>query len=89
MVETPLYKEAVEKFGHENQMLVTIGELSECAAELARYLIPQHKEDNTEELLDEMADAYIMLRQMEIIFGDDLHKAIFKKLKKVQKHVHG
>lgn len=86
MVESDLYGRAVEKFGVENQIAVTIGEFAECSAEMARTFIV-NREVNNEAMLLELADAYIMIRQMEYIYGEDLVKAVHKKLKKVRQHV--
>ena len=89
VVSSSLYKEAVERFGKENQLLVTIGELSELSSELAKALIPQHKTPE-EELLLEIADVCIMMEQLKVIYGEDnINRAIELKLKKVAKHVYG
>ena len=86
MVQSKLYKEAVETFGKENQMVVTIGELAECTAELAKVFISNREEDE-EAILDELADVCIMMAQMEVIYGDRLNSAIHKKLGKVKNHI--
>ena len=49
------------------QIAKAVEELNELAAELARHLNGQAKVENIRE---EMADAFIMLNQMEMIFGD-------------------
>jgi len=81
-----MYKEAVEKYGKEHQLIVTFGELSECAAEIAKHMIPD-REHNEEDLVDELADVHIMLQQMHIIYGNKLSLSIDKKLCKLRKHI--
>jgi len=81
-----IYKQAVDKYGKEHQLIVTFGELSECAAEIAKHMIPDrvHKE---QDLIDELADVSIMMNQMSVIYGLQLDKAITKKLAKLYKHI--
>jgi len=86
MVTTDLYRDAVGKYGKEHQLLVTAGELAECAAEIARHMIPDREHDE-QDLIDELADVSIMLGQMEVIYGEQLTNAIFKKLNKQRKHI--
>jgi len=88
MVETALYKKAVDKFGKEHQLLVMAGELAECIAEIARHQIPKRKHKE-ELLIDEIADVVIMTNQMKVIYGDKLISAINKKLNKLEGHTNG
>lgn len=86
MVESSLYKQAVDKFGKNNQLAVAMGEMAECSAEIAKIFINQREVDE-KALLLEIADVAIMMKQMEVIYGQDLIDAVNTKLKKVKYHV--
>lgn len=86
MVVSDLYARAVTKFGKEHQLIVTFGELSECTAEIAKHMIPGREHDE-QDLVDEIADVCIMMKQMEVIYGERLVKAVYKKLNKLNAHV--
>ncbi len=86
MVQSNLYKEAVETFGKDNQMIVTVGEMAECSAEIARMFI-KNRDADEEAIVEELADVCIMMAQMEVIYGDSLNQAIMKKLDKVKGHI--
>jgi len=86
MVKT-IYEDAVAKFGKDHQLLVTAEELSEAAVKIIQLV--NRKRDVEEELIEELADCIIMLRQCKVIYGDRLDIAVEKKLKKVEKHVYG
>ena len=61
-----IYKNAVIVFGQSHQIAKAIEELSELIKELSRYL---NDENNKHQIIDEIADAYIMLYQVRDIFG--------------------
>lgn len=86
MVESKLYKEAVEIFGKENQLRVTIGELAECSADLSRVLDVRREFDENL-AIREIADVCIMMKQMEVIYGEKLTEAIHSKLDKLKSHI--
>jgi NTP pyrophosphatase (non-canonical NTP hydrolase) len=87
-VHTDLYKKAVEKFGKEHQLIVTFGELSECSSEIARHILP-YRVHNEQDLIDELADVCIMMAQMKVVYGEELIKAINRKLIKLKGHIDG
>lgn len=60
----------VEKY-KSKQLVVAIEELSELAKELCKVLRGLYDEDN---VIEEIADVYIMLEQMKIYFGVDDNK---------------
>lgn len=66
--EAKILEGAIEKFGAEAQIIKAIEELGELSVELARDLneIP----GRLDALKEELADAFIMLNQLELIFGD-------------------
>jgi len=86
MVESSIYKEAVEVFGAKHQHMVAMGEFAECTAELAKMFI-SNREPDAEAIIDELADVQIMMSQMQVIYGDKLTQAIHKKLRKLRGHL--
>lgn len=65
--EAAILEGAISKFGTVAQILKAVEELGELSVELARDL---HGLGSTEAIREEMADAFIMLNQLELIFGD-------------------
>ena len=56
---------ALETFGAEVQMVMSIEEMSELTKELCKH---RRGRDNVEAIAEEIADVEIMLQQMEILF---------------------
>ena len=65
--EAAILERAISKFGTGAQILKAVEELGELSVELARDL---NGLGRTEAIREEMADAFIMLNQLELIFGD-------------------
>lgn len=65
--EKIVLKELVEKFG-DKQVVVAIEELSELQKELCKHL---RGKTIIENIIEEMADVYIMLSQMQMLFKID------------------
>lgn len=59
-------KQAIEKYGTHAQLDVAIEEFAELTKEICKH---KRGADNTEAIIEEMADCYIMLEQMKMIFG--------------------
>ena len=83
--EAKILEGAIAKFGTQAQIAKAVEELNELAAELARHLNGQAKVENIRE---EMADAFIMLNQMEMIFGD-VSDVEIRKLERLEGMVEG
>ena len=77
------YKQLIKTFGSKNQILIAIEELSELQKELIKYL---RNKDNQDHISEEMADVYIMLYQLRLIFKND--KKIDQYIKKKTKRTH-
>lgn len=76
---------AIESYGESHQILVAIEEMSELTKELVKN---QRGEWNHNEIAEEMADVYIMLCQLQMIFGIDdglIEKYKNFKMKRLQK----
>jgi len=63
-----VYKALWYKLGTYHQVAASIEELSELVVELSKLF---QEELNTPRLLDELADAKIMIEQLELIFVKD------------------
>lgn len=60
-----IYAVAAKKWGYRSQVIATIEEFNECAAALARHL---NGKGEAEDVYEELADASIMLEQMQCYF---------------------
>lgn len=60
-----ILKMAVEHYGPENQIRMMFEEMAELQKELCKHL---RGEDRRKQIVEEIADVSIMLRQMIIIF---------------------
>ena len=58
-------RQAIETYGAEAQLNVAIEEFSELIKEICKH---KRYMDNTKAIIEEMADCYIMLEQMKMIF---------------------
>lgn len=56
---------AIETYGKDMQLNVAIEEFSELIKEICKN---KRGADNRDNIIEEMADCYIMLKQLEIIF---------------------
>lgn len=78
-----LYKQLIKSLGSKHQILIAVEELSELQKELIKYL---RNKDNQDHISEEMADVYIMLYQLRLIFKNDkkIDQYIKKKTKRTQ-----
>ena len=82
-----IYQEAIETFGKDMQLTVAVEELSELTKEICKH---KRGADNKENIIEEMADVYIMLSQLEIIFGisfGDVYRMVEYKVKRLQERI--
>lgn len=80
-------KKAIETYGAEAQLVVAIEELSELIKEICKH---KRYMDNTASIIEEMADCYIMLEQMQMIFGlgsTVIKDAMAKKIARLEKRL--
>ena len=76
--------QAIETYGAESQLNVAIEEFSELIKEICKH---KRYMDNTKAIIEEMADCYIMLEQMKMIFGFGstvITDAMDKKIKRLK-----
>ena len=75
---------AIETYGKDMQLNVAIEEFSELIKEICKH---KRGEDNLDNIIEEMADCYIMLAQLKIIFGiegDGVTNVITKKIVRLE-----
>lgn len=57
-------KKAIDKYGHNHQLDMCVEEMSELIKEICKK---KRGSDNHAELVEELADVHIVLKQLEII----------------------
>ena len=80
------YTNAILAFGEQNQLIVAIEELSECQKEICKIL---RGGDGLRNLAEEIADATIMLEQIQLIFSinDCVCNFMYEKIKRLEDRV--
>lgn len=61
-----LYREVAAKYGNDAQRRVAIEEMSELTKELCKF---ERGSDNLPNIYEEIADVWIMLEQLILMFG--------------------
>lgn len=82
-------KEAIETYGAEAQLNVAIEELSELIKEVCKH---KRYANNRTAIVEEMADCYIMLEQMKMIFGlseEDIKNQMSRKVDRLRRRLMG
>lgn len=76
--------EAVKRYGEESQLMMAVEEMSELTKEISKHY---RGERNSDALAEEMADVYIMLGQMLIMFynEDEVKEWIDKKVQRLER----
>lgn len=84
--EAAILEGAISFYGYDAQILKAVEELGELSVELARDL---NGLGRTEAIREEMADAFIMLNQLELIFGDvtEIEVAKLERLERMIENV--
>ena len=82
------YTNALIAFGERNQLIVAIEELSECQKEICKIL---RGGEDFRHLAEEIADASIMLEQIQLIFNIDdcVENFMDEKIKRLDDRVKG
>ena len=80
-------RDAIDTYGADMQLNVAVEEFSELTKEICKY---KRGEDNIDRITEEMADCYIMLQQMEMIFNIStvsITKEIMRKRKRLENRI--
>lgn len=83
-----ILKRAINTYGSDIQRLIAIEELSELQKAIIKQ-IRKPCEENVATIAEEIADVYIMLKQVDIMYGIDsmVQKNIDYKVKRLSKRV--
>lgn len=83
-----ILKRAINTYGSDIQRLIAIEELSELQKAIIKQ-IRKPCEENVANIAEEIADVYIMLKQVDIMYGIDsmIQKNIDYKVKRLSKRV--
>ena len=82
-----ILERAIETYGKDMQLTVAVEEFSELIKEICKN---KRGADNREAIIEEMADCYIMLEQLQKIFGipyNVLKGAAYEKLNRLKKRL--
>lgn len=81
-----ILRSAIETFGETPQIIMAMEESSELTQALSKHLRGQDNDDN---IAEEIADVYIMLRQLEIIFKNEslVDDYMEKKIKRLSERL--
>lgn len=80
-------EKAIATYGKDMQLTVAVEELSELIKEICKS---KRGNDNRANIIEEIADCYIMLEQLEIIFGidsEEIYARFNEKLKRLEKRL--
>ena len=80
-------EKAIATYGVDMQLTVAVEEFSELIKEICKSM---RGNDNRENITEEMADCYIMLKQLEIIFDidtGDIRHIINNKIDRLEKRL--
>lgn len=80
-------EKAIEVYGKDMQLNVAIEEFSELIKEICKH---KRGEDNRENIIEEMADCYIMMEQMEIMFDisySQMSDKVYEKQARLEKRL--
>lgn len=87
MEDIEIMKSAIKTFGPQLQTVVAIEEMSELQKELTKFLRGNGKKKH---LTEEVADALIMISQIQIIYGigdEDVREVMDYKLNRLRERV--
>ena len=82
-----IISQAIEIFGEDIQLTVAVEELSELTKEICKY---KRGNNNKSEILEEMADCYIVLAELQKIFkidSNDLNNMIKYKIERLRRRM--
>ena len=81
-------QKAINWYGADKQMLIAIEELSELQKAIVKYF-RKPTEETKSDISEEMADVYVMLKQLEIMHKNDteVQKNIDYKIKRLQERI--
>ena len=87
--EEKVLHDAIDTFGIEKQLIATIEELSELQKAIAEYLRYNKSDEYVGDILEELVDAEIMIRQVKKMFKmDEFYNTIQRvKIRNLQQFI--
>ena len=88
-VDDAIVRKSIEYYGAESQLNVAIEEMSELTKEICKH---KREKENRAAIVEEMADVFIMLANLQAIFGiseRELNRIIVKKQKRLNNRMKG
>lgn len=81
-------QKAINWYGADKQMLIVIEELSELQKAIVKHF-RKPTEETISDISEEMADVYVMLKQLELMHKNDteVQKNIDYKIKRLQERI--
>lgn len=79
--------QAINKYGEDMQLNIAIEEFAELTKEICKY---KRGADNISNITEEMADCYIMLEQIKIVFNlesKDIRKKMNEKINRLKQRM--
>lgn len=81
MIDSTVIRRALICYGHRSQTYKAYEELGELITALSRHLGDPLRQPQPDSIQEELADCFIMLSQLSIIFGETaVHTQIDRKL---------
>jgi NTP pyrophosphatase (non-canonical NTP hydrolase) len=80
-----LLKKALEQWGKNSQVMMALEEMAELSKELLKNI--NRNKNNVVEIMEEIADVYILLEQMKIVYEiseDEINNIIGNKIKRLE-----
>lgn len=75
----------VNTYGKENQLKVMQEELAECVAAISHYL--RGRDFAFQEMMEEMADVFIMFSQFYLIYDSDIQFHLERKMNRLKERL--
>lgn len=82
-------QEIVNHYGHESQKAMLFEEMSELQKEICKDI---RNKRNVEHIAEELADVYIMLQQMQLIYGitdEQIEQVVQDKIERTLDRIEG
>lgn len=83
--DNKLLLQAIQRFGRDKQVLVAVEEMAELQKELLKNI--NRNSENLRQVEEELADVFIMLQQIIMIYGfndEDVNKIIKEKQERLK-----
>lgn len=92
MLMDKIYHDALKNYGWNSQIIKTMEECGELTQALAKFLNTPHgtlaRTEQTAHVCEELADVYIMVQQMALVFGKEQFEEMLQaKIERLNKRI--